>query len=108
MSMRFQLSQKHSKIHRIHEITLYNHPAAHFIITADEHSAGISRSNTIRRNLPSNTQTEEEKLSEQRQAVGINKDLLIKMIATQPETLAGVRNRALLSLGYDFLARDQN
>ena len=27
------------------------------------------------------------------------------MIATQPETLAGVRNRALLSLGYDFLAR---
>ena len=46
-----------------------------------------------------------EKLSEQRQAVGINQDLLIKMIATQPETLAGVRNRALLSLGYDFLAR---
>ena len=46
-----------------------------------------------------------EKLSEQRQAVGINKDLLIKMIATQQETLAGVRNRALLSLGYDFLAR---
>ena len=61
------------------------------------------------------TQTEEiylairrlkrEKLSEQRQAVGINQPLLIKMIATQPETLAGVRNRALLSLGYDFLAR---
>ena len=61
------------------------------------------------------TQTEEiylairrikrEKLSEQRQAVGINQDLLIKMIAAQPETLAGIRNRALLSLGYDFLAR---
>ena len=46
-----------------------------------------------------------EKLSEQRQAVGINQDLLIKMIAAQPETLAGIRNRALLSLGYDFLAR---
>ena len=46
-----------------------------------------------------------EKLSEQRQAVGINHDLLIKMIASQPETLAGIRNRALLSLGYDFLAR---
>ena len=46
-----------------------------------------------------------EKLSEQRQAVGINHDLLIKMIAAQPETLAGIRNRALLSLGYDFLAR---
>ena len=61
------------------------------------------------------TQTEEiylairrlkrEKLSEQRQAVGINQDLLIRMIAAQPETLAGIRNRALLSLGYDFLAR---
>ena len=42
---------------------------------------------------------------EQRQAVGINHDILIKMIATQPDTLAGTRNRALLSLGYDFLAR---
>ena len=61
------------------------------------------------------TQTEEiylairrlkrEKLSDQRQAVGINQDLLVKMIAAQPETLAGTRNRALLSLGYDFLAR---
>ena len=61
------------------------------------------------------TQTEEiyltirrlkrEKLIEQRQAVGINQDLLIKMIAAQPETLAGIRNRALLSVGYDFLAR---
>ena len=27
------------------------------------------------------------------------------MIATQPDTLAGTRNCALLSLGYDFLAR---
>ena len=64
---------------------------------------------------PDETQTEEvylairrlkrEKLSEQRQAVGINQDLLIKMIAAQPETLPGIRNRALLSLGYDFLAR---
>ena len=61
------------------------------------------------------TQTEEiylsirrlkrEKLSEQRQAVGINQDLLTKMIVAQPETLTGLRNRALLSLGYDFLAR---
>ena len=42
---------------------------------------------------------------EQRQAVGINHDILIKMIAAQPETFAGTRNRALLSLGYDFLAR---
>ena len=45
------------------------------------------------------------KCLEQRQAVGINHDILIKMIATQPNTLAGTRNRALLSLGYDFLAR---
>ena len=45
------------------------------------------------------------KCMEQRQAVGINHDILVKMIAAQPDTLAGNRNRALLSLGYDFLAR---
>ena len=45
------------------------------------------------------------KCLEQRQAVGINHDILIKMITAQPNTLAGTRNRALLSLGYDFLAR---
>ena len=45
------------------------------------------------------------KCLEQRQAVGINHNILIKMIAAQPDTLAGTRNRALLSLGYDFLAR---
>jgi integrase/recombinase XerD len=44
------------------------------------------------------------KCIEQRQA-GINEDLLIKMIEAQPETLVGNRNRLLLSLGYDFLAR---
>jgi integrase/recombinase XerD len=42
---------------------------------------------------------------EQRQAVGINEDLLAKMIDAQPDTLVGKRNRLLLSLGYDFLAR---
>ena len=43
------------------------------------------------------------KCLEQNQAVGINHDILVKMIAAQPDTLAGTRNRALLSLGYDFL-----
>jgi site-specific recombinase XerD len=62
-----------------------------------------------------NTQTEEiyltirrlkrSKCLEQQQAVGINHALLEKMIYAQPETLAGIRNKALLSLGYDFLAR---
>ena len=61
------------------------------------------------------TQTEEiyltirrlkrSKCLEQQQAVGINHNLLLKMIAAQPDTLVGVRNKALLSLGYDFLAR---
>ena len=61
------------------------------------------------------TQTEEiyiavrrlkrEKSVEQRQATGINQDLLINMIKAQPNTLTGVRNKVLLSLGYDFLAR---
>ena len=45
------------------------------------------------------------KCLEQKQAVGINYGILIKMISAQPDTLAGSRNRALLSLGYDFLAR---
>jgi site-specific recombinase XerD len=45
------------------------------------------------------------KCLEQRQAVGINEDLLVKMIEAQPATLVGQRNRLLLSLGYDFLAR---
>ncbi len=45
------------------------------------------------------------KCLEQNQAVRINHDILVKMIAAQPDTLAGTRNRALLSLGYDFLAR---
>ena len=45
------------------------------------------------------------KCLEQQQAVGINHTLLVKMIDAQPNTLAGIRNKALLSLGYDFLAR---
>ena len=45
------------------------------------------------------------KCLEQRQAAGINHEILIRMINAQPDTLAGTRNRALLSLGYDFLAR---
>ena len=45
------------------------------------------------------------KCLDQNQAVGINYDLLLKMIDVQPDTLAGIRNKALLSIGYDFLAR---
>jgi len=45
---------------------------------------------------------ERSKCLEQQQAVGINHDLLID---AQRRTLAGIRNKALLSLGYDFLAR---
>lgn len=61
------------------------------------------------------TQTEEiyltiqrlkrSKCLDQQQAVGINHTLLVKMIDAQPDTLAGIRNKAMLSLGYDFLAR---
>lgn len=40
-----------------------------------------------------------------KQAVGINESLLSRMIDAQPATLVGIRNRAILSLGYDFLAR---
>ena len=64
---------------------------------------------------PDQTHTEEvyltirrlkrSKCLDQQQAVGINHALLLKMIDAQPDTLAGIRNKALLSLGYDFLAR---
>jgi integrase/recombinase XerD len=37
--------------------------------------------------------------------LGINEDLLTKMIEAQPETIVGKRNKLLLSLGYYFLAR---
>ena len=40
-----------------------------------------------------------------RQARGINHDLLLRAIAAQPDSVVGIRNRALLSMGYDFLAR---
>jgi integrase/recombinase XerD len=50
-------------------------------------------------------QLKRAKCLEQRQAVGINHDILVKMIDAQPNSLAGARNRALLSLGYDFLTR---
>lgn len=40
-----------------------------------------------------------------RQAQGINQNLLVSMIDAQPDSPVGIRNRALLSLGYDFLAR---
>ena len=40
-----------------------------------------------------------------RQAKGINQDLLIRMINSQTNNITGIRNKAILSLGYDFLAR---
>jgi len=44
-------------------------------------------------------------LSAPRQARGINRPLLLRMINAQPPTPIGKRNSALLSLGYHFLAR---
>ena len=40
---------------------------------------------------------------QQRQAVGINHYILVKIIDALPDTMAGTRNKALLSMGYDFL-----
>lgn len=42
---------------------------------------------------------------DKKQVRGINRDLLLRMIAAQPDTIRGLRNKALLSLGSDFLAR---
>lgn len=40
-----------------------------------------------------------------RQVLGITHDTLVKMLESQQATLHGIRNRALLSLGFDFLTR---
>ncbi|MBO6853882.1 MAG: tyrosine-type recombinase/integrase [Marivivens sp.] len=40
-----------------------------------------------------------------RQVLGISHDTLVEMLESQQETLHGIRNRALLSLGFDFLTR---
>ena len=39
------------------------------------------------------------------QALGLRRDMLERMIVSQPGTLQGIRNRALLSIGFDFLTR---
>lgn len=39
------------------------------------------------------------------QALGVRRYMLERMIAAQPDTLQGIRNRALLSIGFDFLTR---
>ena len=80
-------------------------------------SVGGSRHSRTKQNagIEDQTRTEEvylairrlkrSKCLAQKQAVGINHDILVKMIDAQPNTIAGTRNRALLSLGYDFLTR---
>lgn len=40
-----------------------------------------------------------------RQVLGISHETLLVMLESQPETLHGIRNSALLSLGFDFLTR---
>ncbi|NRB17870.1 MAG: tyrosine-type recombinase/integrase [Rhodobacteraceae bacterium] len=45
------------------------------------------------------------KLSRPRQAKGLPQDYLQKFLEVQPDTLLGLRNRAMLALGYDLLAR---
>lgn len=45
------------------------------------------------------------KLSRPRQAKGLTQDYLQKFLEVQPNTLLGLRNRAMLALGYDLLTR---
>lgn len=45
------------------------------------------------------------KLNRPKQAKGMNKELLMRCIAAQPDTPWGLRNKAMLSLGYDLLTR---
>ena len=41
----------------------------------------------------------------QKQALGLNRDLRDKLLAACPETLLGLRNRAIITVGYDTLCR---
>jgi len=45
------------------------------------------------------------KLARPKQAKGMTKDYLDQFLALQPDTLIGLRNRAMLSLGYEGLTR---
>ncbi len=45
------------------------------------------------------------KLNRPKQAKGLTKELLMRCLATQPNTPWGLRNKAMLSLGYDLLTR---
>lgn len=45
------------------------------------------------------------RLNRPRQARGLNKDILERCLASQPSNPWGLRNRAMLSLGYDLLTR---
>ena len=40
-----------------------------------------------------------------KQAYGLTKDLRDKLIAVCPRTLIGIRNRAIIAVGYDTLCR---
>lgn len=46
-----------------------------------------------------------QKLVRPRQAKGLTRDYLHRFLAVQPDTPWGLRNRAMLSLGYDLLTR---
>lgn len=46
-----------------------------------------------------------QKLSRPRQAKGLTREYLEQFLAVQPDTPTGLRNRAMLSLGYDLLTR---
>ena len=45
------------------------------------------------------------KLARPKQAKGLTKDLLDRLIASEPDSPWGLRNRAMLSLGYELLSR---
>ncbi len=45
------------------------------------------------------------KLNRPRQAKGLTRDYLTQCLASQPDTPWGLRNRAMISLGYDLLTR---
>ncbi|RDV01462.1 hypothetical protein DXH95_14295 [Sphingorhabdus pulchriflava] len=87
---------------------------SHSVSTIQRRMYAISRSHKLLR-LPDPTRDEDVHLAMRRimrskrcrpkQAKGLTKEYLEKFLEVQPDNPWGIRNRAIISLGYDILAR---
>lgn len=81
------LRRRLAAIHKVHRLLKLESPVSHEEVTI-----------AMRR-------AKRTKPSYQRQALGLTKDLKDRLIKACPDTLTGLRDRALISVGYDALCR---